>query len=808
MLVILSMAGGVTSYFNRPYSDTRPSIDSKNDEFVIEMQGENVPARLWQDPLKALDEHLKQFQDSGLSPDTHVQRLANVREQLQLADSTDPLTIDPPKPRSISLLILPIQCFNINVEALMRNAADMWRCAWSAHYNIPKNTNSGTAENSRTDKASQKNYDWTKLEALIKERDFYIEHDRSTILHESYNALLARIHGSRALCEPAKPLTPAPRNTTEWQEFHSFFSMSPEMVDNPRSHKKLVLLAMVNSRNYPEDTEKRIRMRHAIMAGLSNEGYYPEDADHIGVFELRSPSESNMTKALFGQSCAKGSFEQNLSHVPYEWFVRDKLNPKNPFGYEEVLVLWVNEDALDDSISKRLIYLLHHIGLAHFQMKGRFNEDPIVFFQKPKQKNIDLKIIGPSGTNTLELMLKELKANLIKRQGADPSPALMQISPSNASKDPIPIYSPYSTVPSEMLLRMVEIDAASEQADQVISSLFKQAGFSFRRTLLTDDVLAKAMLAELARRKVNFTEDIDEERLILFSDRDTAFGRALPRVFISEINEQRIAGHGKNNWSIPQDVISYGYLRGLDGRLITGGSKSNASNAQIPNKNDPALSLMELANGPSQHDYFRRIAFDTLNRNEIDETSVRAVGVLGSDIHDKILILQALRRSFSNAIFFTTDLDAQLLHLNIIDSTRNLLIASSHGLKLDGTLQGSTAPLRNSYQTSAYLATLCALGNKDAGQALEKNSFQPKIYEIGSDGWAYDLTPTRDTGNRSALGDSVSKSNGKWPALVTITFFFLAFMLAMVYFRFDVLHSHLKRLYEASNILNPKTTES
>src|SRR5262249_18327199 len=42
--------------------------------------------------------------------------------------------------------------------------------------------------------------------------------------------------------------------------------------------------------------------------------------------------------------------------------------------------------------------------------------------------------------------------------------------------------------------------------------------------------------------------------------------------------------------------------------------------------------------------------------------AISAIGVLGTDPYDELLILQALRQEFPDTIFFSTDLDARLWH--------------------------------------------------------------------------------------------------------------------------------------------------
>ncbi len=72
---------------------------------------------------------------------------------------------------------------------------------------------------------------------------------------------------------------------------------------------------------------------------------------------------------------------------------------------------------------------------------------------------------------------------------------------------------------------------------------------------------------------------------------------------------------------------------------------------------------------------------------------IRAIGVVGTDFYDKLLVLRALRKSFPRAWFFTTDLDAGFCHPEEYDHARNLLVASHFGLSLQRKLQGSDLPV-------------------------------------------------------------------------------------------------------------------
>ena len=113
--------------------------------------------------------------------------------------------------------------------------------------------------------------------------------------------------------------------------------------------------------------------------------------------------------------------------------------------------------------------------------------------------------------------------------------------------------------------------------------------------------------------------------------------------------------------------------------------------------------------GRGQLDYVLRLAAALKEEEAKNGEEFRAIGVLGSDVYDKLLILQALRPTFPRAIFFTTDLNARLAYPAQWLSTRNLIIASHFGLELQSALQTPIPPFRDSYQTSLFYSALWAL---------------------------------------------------------------------------------------------------
>ena len=109
------------------------------------------------------------------------------------------------------------------------------------------------------------------------------------------------------------------------------------------------------------------------------------------------------------------------------------------------------------------------------------------------------------------------------------------------------------------------------------------------------------------------------------------------------------------------------------------------------------------------------------------DKKLKAVGLLGSDVYDKLELLKALRPLPPDAVFFTNNLDARFAHPEEWNETHNLVVVSAFDLeipieqpilvmqpKLNG--QGLACrlpddhgvhvpPFRDSYQTALFAAT-------------------------------------------------------------------------------------------------------
>ena len=343
----------------------------------------------------------------------------------------------------------------------------------------------------------------------------------------------------------------------------------------------------------------------------------------------------------------------------------------------------------------------------------------------------------------------------------------------------------------------IELVKGIEKQDQVfqripgdpsnlsISKYFKEKNVRFLRTTPTDLKLAHAMVKELQLRGVTRNSPI-----ALVSEFDTDYGRAFKETICKawiktfyENEENRVAGKASCD-----NIHYFGYLRGLDGQI----PESTVDEKKDSKKGSPLLNLVPedvatlRAEQVRQYDYLLRLAsvikgnekkllpykkvmlpamFENLNFEILgikggemtfppqmfQNPRFEAFGILGSDYYDKLVVLQALRKQFTRAHFFTTDMDARLFHVKDYKYIRNLIVASGFGLRLRDDLQRPIPPFRDTYQTSAFLATRLALEPEKRTEELTQDQLdewlQPRIFEIGRT-QAFDLSEKRPPQNK------------------------------------------------------------
>jgi len=534
------------------------------------------------------------------------------------------------------------------------------------------------------------------------------------------------------------------KGSSQEQNHHRFNTLTDEiqqMAKEPPGDVT-VLLVLVPGGPYVEGAESRLRTRYAVVSALGVACFVPEDSEHIGYVEW-NPHPPVPAIAPY-----------ETLRVPYEWYRLRKFQQceESPRQSKRTLVVWLNEDAFSNEPLQRLSWLT-----ADIKRLGR-------------DATMQFKIIGPASSTTLRAMLEDAMAHVHDRPPAER----------------MEVYSPWATAKPGLLALSLE-DKRAPSNDGGMARSYVEFERQFATILNTavdlhqgigyDDTLALALLQELHRRGV----EVGQDHIAWLAEWDSFYGRALQVEFSAAacVESERIrppakrvcpdiptaidesAGHdGFPQWRSRSSLHHYSYLRGLDGEIpgdATGHQRSDHAGkvGSTDAGKDVKASLKELERpeGHSQLDYVHRL----VARLEADAAlwegsgkELKAIGVLGSDVYDKLLILQALRKRFPKAIFFTTDLDARLLHPSQYDWTRNLIVASHFGLQLHPALQGSIPSFRDSYQTSAFFSVLTSLGHLTRtasashhvllGQYEFTRDVGPRIYEVGRT-QAIDLSP-------------------------------------------------------------------
>ena len=513
------------------------------------------------------------------------------------------------------------------------------------------------------------------------------------------------------------------------------------IVKEPPSHVT-VLLVFVPGGPYVEGTEARLRTRYAVVSALGVACFVPEDSDHIGYVEWKPRP---LIPAIMPYEKLK---------VPYEWYRPRKFQQCTGTAQQppRILVMWLNEDAFTEQPLRRLAWLMSDV-------KGPRNNATVKF-----------KTIGPASSTTLRAMLEDAIDHPRDRPQAEH----------------MELYSPWATAKPGLLAlslrdKLLSLNSVKETGSYVdferqFATLLDTA-VDLHQGIGYDDTLALALLEELHRRGV----DVGQDHIAWLAEWDSFYSRALQLEFSAAacVEAERIRPPANRlcpdiatamDTAVrydrsPQEsgrswVHHYSYLRGLDGEIPGDAARQDTSNQAGKAKSTDAdkdvkasLKELERPEGHGQLDYVHRL----VTRLEADAAQwegsgkeLKAIGVLGSDVYDKLLILQALRKRFPKAIFFTTDLDARLLHPSQYDWTRNLIIASHFGLQLHPALQADIPSFRDSYQTSAFFSVLASLGyltptastshRYPFGQYEFVSDAGPRIYEVGRT-QAIDLSP-------------------------------------------------------------------
>jgi hypothetical protein len=531
------------------------------------------------------------------------------------------------------------------------------------------------------------------------------------------------------------------------------FERLQQLRDELRSHSDgtnvpTILAVMIHGGTYSEDYESRLRSRYAVVSALGTRGYYSEMGTTIGTALVPWRTEQGwatwITNGYFEcqvdcqTQCHAGDDWPKALPLSFEWYRLNTFAYRVPQNLpERVFVIWINEDYLQRKPLVKLAWLFDQL-----------------LPEQPDGTNRVQKIalVGPRRSETLQEMLPPY----------EPCDEVLTNKMCGGDKQwlrgilgRVDVYCATAGVMDELLVH-TNCDTPRQTIKDVLSSS-NNPWFSFKsfnNFSVTASQLAQETYDELKLRDIDVCDQ--HKHVVVLSEWDTFYGRTFPLAFAAELATKQSSysnstyrppviitnrlhfidqwRYGSNYW--PENLYRIRYLRGLDGQS-SGASSAQGATICCPAKHKTAY-LNERnrstpdenkAIGPSQFDYLTRLG-DLIKdiQNEIRNTNggrIDAIGIGGSDVYDVLLILQALRPRFPEAVFFTTDIDARFADPDEQSWARNLIVVSGYGLQLHPGLQRRIAPFRDSSQTAEFAAVLGALGDPIVQDAkLEPRRFQ------------------------------------------------------------------------------------
>jgi hypothetical protein len=571
----------------------------------------------------------------------------------------------------------------------------------------------------------------------------------------------------------------------------------------------LLMAVLVPGNPFVGAEESRRRTRFALLAGLQAEGYFSDSAEQIGLLQLPMaplspmpqllPSSPLLAAAPASSALATAAAKTvDWLQLPYELLSRkrdvregaapraepqagaesadkstSKSTNKRPHAFKRVAVVWVDESALPgpklDGVARLLDTVIH----CREKLCPR------------------LVVIGPSSSDGLNTALDGLDIAMQRRikgeEVVDEGLANGYRLLGNAH-----FYSPSATISEAGMTLLRHYDLSLQEfLDGRFAGIVPERGqlqpeertVRFVRTVTDDDVVASMLAAEVlqrlpagrCRRVVTLVESdsiyargLEKRFRMLMGQADQApepAAAAAPAAPSQPAAEAAAANQGapkaeldgceQQHWYSPRShqrqikrVDQAYFFRGMDGVTLRDGAERPTPAGK--GAGGSAGSAVEWPEARDQLDYLRRMAED-LKRSESAEGRgpIGAIGIFANDVHDKLLVLQALHDTFPDKVFFTTDMDARFVHPRALPFTRNLVVASSLPLQFPvqvtdpqkgpvrmagRQVQEGTPPLRDMYQTATYLAARMAacLRRCEGLHALANAALaSPSVYEIG-----------------------------------------------------------------------------
>ncbi|GAB1719150.1 MAG: hypothetical protein NTAFB09_08810 [Nitrosospira sp.] len=488
-----------------------------------------------------------------------------------------------------------------------------------------------------------------------------------------------------------------------------------------------------------ENKEMRTRQRYAVVAGLIESGYQPQQPGLLHFCSIQ------------------GNHEYDVRWEHYKYGPEDKTGPESekPGGASkakpDIVVAWIDSEILTDENKFPRHPCTHDCNFPFKNLLKAISKDNEFYLfdlndnlghDRSKQIKDHIKCINLQNNAKSTAMHgndKQIKCNieLIKLAGMEGKK--QQIKDSSDKNAPPPSSEPMGD----------EADcekAAEKPAGELEQTNNKKTG---------SEKLADKLAVELTLRGVKNTSEV-----IIITEQGSENA--------TELADNVQNSHGEYFAKIRKIF----YLKGSDGNPKKTRTQEKKDKNEDQSADKPEhVSVIDLHRppplpvGPGQMDYFHRLAEEIRNVHDtVDfdkrDSGAKAVVILGSDFNDKLLIIEALREKMPHLLILTTDLDAQMLYPKHWRSTRNLVVASHFDLLLNEALQAQFPPFRDSQQTNIFYRTRSIVDGNASSISQSENTF-PRIFEVGRNGFVR-LGPPEDLGYHPPDNSRENTKNRLW----------------------------------------------
>ncbi|KAF0105788.1 MAG: hypothetical protein FD144_426 [Rhodospirillaceae bacterium] len=564
-----------------------------------------------------------------------------------------------------------------------------------------------------------------------------------------------------------------------------------------------LVVALLPGAAFAREEEARRRARYALLTGMNAAGFEPDVSERMGWLRVRRCEsfgacvEGDPGMHLFRKYTKRVAATLRTPHKPDAAseklklpailkeslsVVLEKLTPNVP-APPTMEIVYETLSTTSATEPKRRIAVLW---VDDTNLGGRWlAQSAMLLRDVSPNEDLQLRIVGPTSSNGLAKALEDL-TQLAKEAGnIDKHRRREDFEQNWRVLNRLQLVSHISTAPAVELLGALPDESPAKKAGSMadgfrllLQEIQKNLDDSrpksrnrvspmdppprpsdkakppfFVPTVGTDDLLIKALVRELCERGLDERANGVDRTVALIREWDSVYARS----FEGELDRELQHGSACGNSKKPDvKLVSYQYMRGLDGLTIEGLAKQSQRHGDKPRDQKASI---EWAEGRQQRDYLRRLVTEKLGRTGVS-IDLQAIGIIGSDVHDKLILAQALRDEFPDRMIFTTDLDARLVHPSMLPYTRNLIVASSLPLALGDDLQCGVSPFRDIYQTAMFLAARYAaldesekkrgesgrscgsVSSRSVKERISAEIGKPHLFEIGREG-AKELTGPR-----------------------------------------------------------------